>query len=216
MSFLQYPQNLVSSESLSLGNIHISTQLHRLVNNIRTSCFVMVSNGSVQILNGSFLWVIYGMRSKQYLTGHNTFAGEHSDLSTFWTKACSYPGVVLALKAILIVFLTLSSSHITSERHIDNLRVVRRSQDTPFSIQKYLQADWGIMHEAYKVRLSLPATITMIEVWSHQDGTTFDRKFLSLPTHFNIVADSRTHKAYKNRPHFQQTPPLPFTQATWF
>ena len=120
-----------------------------------------------------------------------------------------------ALKAILTVFShPLSSSHITSALHIDNLGVVRRSQDTPFSIQQCLQPDWDIMHAAYNIRLSLPAIITVLHVQSHQDNTTADLISLPLSAHLNIVADSETHQTYKTRPHFQQTPSLPSSQAT--
>ena len=70
------------------------------------------------------------------------------------------------------------------------------------------------MHEAYNVRLSLPAIITVLHVWGHQDNTTTDLTSLPLSAHLNIDADDGTHQAYKIRPHFQQTPPLPSTQAT--
>ena len=175
----------------------------------------MASNGSVQSPNGSFSWVIYGMRSKQYLTGHNTLTGKHSDLSAFQTEACGYLGVLSALKAILTVFpLPSLSSHKTSEIHIDNLGVVRRSQDTPFSIQQCLQPDWDIMHAAYNVRLSLTAIITVLHIRGHQDNTTPDPTSFPLSAHLNIVADDGTHQAYKTRPNFQQTPSLPSHQST--
>ena len=215
ISFQINLQDRDPTESFFLGNISITTQLHKLVNNIHKSCFAMASDGSVRSPNGSFSWVIYGMRSKQYLTSHNAHTGGHSDLSTFWTEACGYLGVLSALKAILTVFpLPPFSSHITSEPHIDNLGVVRRSQDTPFSIQQCLQPDWDIMHAAYNVRLSLLAIITVLHVWGHQDNTTADLNSLPLSAHLNIVVDSGTHQAYKNRPHFPQTLPLPSTQAT--
>ena len=52
------------------------------------------------------------MRSKQYLTGHNTLTGGHSDLSTFQTEACGYLGILSALMTIFTVFpLPLFSSH---------------------------------------------------------------------------------------------------------
>jgi hypothetical protein len=69
------------------------------------------------------------------------------------------------------------------------------------------------MHEAYKVRAVLPATITVLHVQSHQDETTSDPNSLSLAAHLNIFADSRTHQVYKDCPHFHQTPLLPSTQA---
>ena len=70
------------------------------------------------------------------------------------------------------------------------------------------------MHEAYNVRLSLPAIITVLHVRGHQDNTTSDLTSLPLSARLNIVADSGTHQAYKTSPHFQQTHSLPSTQAT--
>ena len=148
-------------------------QLHKLVTDTHNSCFAMASDGSVRSPNGSFEWVLYGTQSKIHLTGHNTLTGGHLDLSTFQAEACGYLGAPYALKAILTTFPPLpDSSHITSDLHIGNLGIVRRSQDTLFSIQQSLQPDWDIMHEAYKVRESLPATITVLHVQSHQDETT--------------------------------------------
>ena len=85
-SFQQYRQDQAPSESFFLVNINIPTHLNKLVNNIHKGCFTMTSDGSVQSPNGSFSWIIYGMRSKQYFTGHNTHTGGHSDLSTFRTE----------------------------------------------------------------------------------------------------------------------------------
>jgi hypothetical protein len=151
---------------------------------------------------------------QRYLTGHTTLNGGHLDLSTLQAEACSYLGALYALKAILTTFPPLpNSSHITSNLHIDNLGIVRHSQDTPFSIHLCLQPDWDIMHKACKVRATLPATITVLHVHSHQDETSSDPNSLSLPAHLNIFADSRTHKAYKDCPHSHQIPLLPSTQA---
>ena len=82
-SFQQYLQDRAPPEAFFLGNINIPTQLHELVNDIHKSSFAMAFDGSVRIPNGSFSWIIYGMRSKQYLTGLNTLTGGHSHLSTF-------------------------------------------------------------------------------------------------------------------------------------
>ena len=70
------------------------------------------------------------------------------------------------------------------------------------------------MHAAYNVRLSLPAIITVLHVWGHQDKTKADFTSLPLSAHLNIVADDGTHQVYKTHPHSQQTSPLPSTQAT--
>jgi hypothetical protein len=69
------------------------------------------------------------------------------------------------------------------------------------------------MNKAYKVRATLPATITVLHVQSHQDETSSDPNSLSLPVYLSNFADSRTHKAYKDCPHFHQTQLLPSTQA---
>ena len=70
------------------------------------------------------------------------------------------------------------------------------------------------MHEAYKVRLSLPVTIIVLHVQCHQDKSTSNPESLSIPAHLNIVAGLGTHQANKNHPHFQQTPSLPSIQGT--
>jgi hypothetical protein len=197
-----------------LGQIYIPSQLHKLVSDIHNSRFTMASDGSVRAPNGSFVWVLYSTQSQIHLTGHNTLTGGHLDLSTFQAEAWGYLGALYALKAILTTFPPLpNSSHITSDLHIDNLGIVRHSQDTSFSIQQSLQPDWDIMHEAYTVRAILPATITVLHVQSHQDEASSDPNSLSLPAHLNIFADSRTHQAYKTCPHFNQTPFLSSTQA---
>ena len=54
----------------------------------------------------------------------------------------------------------------------------------------------------------------MLHVRGHQDNTTSDLTSLPLSAHLNIVVDSGTHQAYKTCSLFQQTPPLPSTQAT--
>jgi hypothetical protein len=213
-SFQDHLQSLPPTETFFLGKMSIPSQLHKLVSDIHNSCFAMASDGSVQALNGSFAWVLYGTQSQIHLTGHNTLTGGHSDLSTFREEACGYLGALYALQAILTTFPPLPNSpHITSNLHVDNLRVVRRSQDTPFSIQQCLQPDWDIIHKTYKVRASLPATITVLHVQSHQDETSLDLNSLSLAAHLSIFADSRTHKAYKDCPHSHQTPLLPSTPA---
>jgi hypothetical protein len=213
-SFQDHLQSLPSTETFFLGKISIPSQLHKLVSDIHNSRFAMASDGSVRAPNGSFALVLYGTQSQIHLTGHKTLSGGHLDLSNFRAEVCGYLGALYALKAILTTFPPLPNSpHITSNLHIDNLSIVRRSQDTPFSIQQCLQPDWDIMHEAYKVRESLPATITVLHVQSHQDETSSNPNSLSLAAHLNMFADSRTHKAYKDCPHFHQTPLLPSTQA---
>ena len=73
----------------------------------------------------------------------------HSDLSSFCTEACCYLGALYALQAILKAFLLpINSPPIYTNIHIDNLGVINRSSNTPFSIQQCLLPDWDI----FKIR----------------------------------------------------------------
>ena len=213
-SFQEHLQCLPSNVSFFLGNISIPTQLHKLVSDIHNSCFAIASDGSVHAPNGSFSLVLYCTQSQIHLTGHNTLTGGHLDVSTFQAEACRYLGALHALKVILTTFSPQPHSpHITSDPHKDNLRVVKCSQDTPFSIQQCIQPDWDIMHKVYKVRVTIIAIIIVLDVHSRQDKTPSDPNSLSLPAHLNIFVDSRMHQAYIDCPHFHQTPLLPSTQA---
>ena len=68
----------------------------------------------------------------------------------------------------------------------------------------------GFRHhaQAYKVRVALLATITILHVQCHQDKTTSDPNSLSLPAHLNIFADYRTHQAFIG---FSSLPPNTIT-----
>ena len=174
----------------------ILSQLQKLVANIHNSRFAMTLDGSVHAPNGSFSWVINGTYSKAFLKGYNTLTGGNSDLSTFRTEAYGYLGTIYALETVFTCFPPCTNAtYITSELHIDNVGVVKRSHDTPFSIQQCLQPDWDIMHEAYTVRLSFLATISVLHVKSHQDETTSNPNTLPLPAQINIMADLGTHQA---------------------
>ena len=73
----------------------------------------------------------------------------HSDLSSFCTEACGYIRALYALWAILKVFLlSINSPPIYTNIHIDNIGVINRSSNTPFSIQQCLLPDWDI----FKIR----------------------------------------------------------------
>jgi hypothetical protein len=172
----------------------------------------MASDGSVRAPNGSFAWVIYGIASKTHWSGHNTIAKGHSDLSSFCTEPCTYLGALYALRAILTAFpLPRNSPPIHTTIHIDNSGVVSKSSNTPFSIQQCLLPDWDIFNEASQVCLTIPGTIKVQHIKSHQDRDTNPPKTLPLPARLNILADSETHKAYTTYPIFHQAPFLPST-----
>ena len=72
------------------------------------------------------------------------------------------------------------------------------------------------MYKAYKVRAILPATITVLNVQSHQDKAISNPKSPSLPAHLNMIAESRIYHAYKDSPHFHQPPLLPPLKQSWY
>ena len=85
-------------------------------------------------------------------SSHNAIAKRHSDLSSFCTEACGYLWVLYALSALLQAFLPTTTSLVYTNIHIDNLGVVQRSSNTPFSIQDRLLPDWGSFNEAMQVQ----------------------------------------------------------------
>ena len=104
----------------------------------------MASDGSVRAPNGSFAWVIYGMKSETHWSGHNTIAKGHSDLSSFRAEACGYLGALYALRALLQAFPSPENSPVYTTIHIDNLGVVQRSSIT----LSLILPDWDIFNEA--------------------------------------------------------------------
>lgn len=107
------------------------------------------------------------------------------------------------------------SLQIKSDLHIDSFGVVKGSQDTPFSIQQYLQSHLDVMHIQYRGRLILPATINVLNVLSYKDKSVSSLNSLShfLQAHLNIIADSVTHLAHKDCPLCHQTLILSFSQT---
>lgn len=72
--------------------------------------------------------------------------------------------------------------------------IVRLSQDFLFSIQQCLQPDCGIMHKAYKVRITCSVIIIALHMQSHQNTTTTDLNSLPLPTistFLHVLTDMR-------------------------
>jgi hypothetical protein len=161
----------------------------------------MASDGSVRAPNGSFAWFIYGIASKTLWSGHNTIAKGHTNLSSFCTEACGYLGALCALRAILTAFpLPRNSPPIYTTIHIDNSGVVNRSSNTLYSIQQCLLPSWDIFNEALQVCLTIPGTIKVQHIKSHQDSDTNPPKTLPLPTRLNILADAETHKDIQPAP----------------
>ena len=171
----------------------------------------MASNGSVRAPDGSFAWVIYSTKSETHWSGHNTIAKGDSDLSLFCTEACGYLGALYALRALLKAFSPLANFLVYTTILINNLGVVQRSSDTPFSIQQCLLPDWDIFNKATQVRHSIPRVIKVQHVKSHQDHDTNTPETLPLPARLIILADAGTHQVYTDCPTFCKTPFLPST-----
>ena len=75
----------------------------------------------------------------------------HSGLASFCTEACGYIRALYALQAILKAFLLpINSPPIYTNIHIDNIWVINRSSNTPFSIPQCLLLEWDI----FKIRPS--------------------------------------------------------------
>ena len=203
--------SLPLSEQYFLGCYIFPPSIQHFISDIHSNKFTMASDGSVQAPNGSFAWVIYGIKSETHWSGHNTIAKGHSDLSSFHTDACGYLGALFALRALLKAFLPPANFLVYTTIHINNLGVVQRSSDTPFSIQQCLLPDWDIFNEATKVRHSIPGVIKVQHVKSHQDNNTNTPWIPPLPARLNILADAGTHQAYTGCLNFCQTPFLPST-----
>ena len=139
------------SEQYFLGHYIIPPNIQHFISAIHSNKFIMASDGSVQAPNGSFAWVIYGTKSETNWSGHNTIAKGDSDLSLFRTEACGYLGALYALRALLKAFPPPANFLVYITIHVDNLGVVQRSSDTPFTIQQCLLPDWDIFNEATQV-----------------------------------------------------------------
>ena len=171
----------------------------------------MASDGSVQAPNGSLAWVIYSIKSEIHLSGNNTIAKGHLDLSTFHTEACGYLGALNALWDLLKAFPPPANFLVYTTIHIHNLGVVQRSSDTPFTIQQFLLPDLDNFNKATQVGHSIPGVIKVQHVKNHQDYDTNTPETLPLPARLNILADAGTHQVYTDCLIFCQTPFLPST-----
>ena len=191
---------LSPSKQYFLGYYTFPPRIQHLISDIHSNKFTMASDGLVQAPNGSFAWVIYGTKSETHWTGHNTMAKGHSDLSSFRTEACGYLGALYALQALLQAFPFPTNSLIYTTIHIDNLGVVQRSRNTPFSIQQYPLPDQNTFNEAIQMWHSIPGVIKVQHVKSHQDHNTNTPETLPLPARLNILADAGTHQAYTDCP----------------
>ena len=201
------------SEQYFLGHYIFPPSKQHFISDIHSNKFTMVSDGSVQAPNGSFAWVIYGTKSETHWSGHNTIAKGDSDHSSFRTEACGYLGAFCALRALLKAFPPPADFLVYTTIHIDNLGVVQRSSNTPFTIQQCLLPDWDIFNEATQVQHSIPGVIEVQHVKSHQDHDTNTPETLPLLARLNIMADAGTHQAYIGCLIFCQTPFLPSTSV---
>ena len=148
---------------------------------------------------------------RTHWSGHSTIAKGHSDLSSFRTEACGYLGALYTLRALLKAFLPPANFLVYTTIHINNIGVVQRFSNTPFTIQQYLLPDWDMFNKATQVQYSIPGVIKVQRVKSHQDHDTNTPETLPLPARLNILLDAGTHQAYINCPIFCQTPFLPST-----
>ena len=158
----------------------------------------------MQAPHGSLVWVIYRTYSGTHWSGNNTIAKGNLDLSSSHTEACGYLGAICVLNAILQTFLPPTDSPVYTSICFDNLRVVQRFSNTPFSIQQCLLPDWDTLNKATQVRHSIPRVIKVQHVKSHQGFDTNTLETLPLPTRLNILANAGTHQAYTDCPIFCQ------------
>ena len=136
----------------------------------------------------------------------------HSDLSSFCTEACGYIRALYALQARLKAFpLPRNSPPIYTTIHIDNLGVVSKSSNTPYSIQQCLLPDWDIFNDILQVYCNIHGTLKVQRIKNHQDSDTKTRETLPLPARLNILADAGTCRAYTDYPTFHQAPSIPST-----
>ena len=136
------------SEQYFLGHYIFPPNIQHFISDIHSNKFIMASDCSVRAPNGSFAWVIYSTKSETHWSGRNTIAKRDSDLSLFRTEACGYLGSLYALRALLKAFLPPANFLVYTTIHINNLGVVQRSSNMPFSIQQFLLPDWDIFNKA--------------------------------------------------------------------
>ena len=135
------PNYYATCRAILLGTLYFPPNIQHFISDIYSNKFTMALDGSVRAPNGSFAWVIYCTKSETHWSGHNTIAKGDSDLSLFRTEACGYLGALYALRALLKAFPPPANILVYTTIHIDNLGVVQRSSDTPFSIQQCLLPD---------------------------------------------------------------------------
>ena len=172
---------LPPSEQYFLGCCTLPPSIQHFISDIHSNKFTMASDSSVQAPNGSFAWVIYGANSETHWSGYNTIAIGHLGLFSFCTEACGHSGALYALWALLRAFLIPTNSLVYTTIHINNLAVVQRSRNTPFSIQQCPLPDWNIFNEAMQVWQSISGVIKVQHVKSHQDHNTNTPETLPLP-----------------------------------
>ena len=182
---------LPPSEQYFLGYYTFPPSIQHFISDIHSNKFTMASDSSVRAPNGSFAWVIYGIKSETYWSGRNTIAKGHSNLSSFRTEACANLGALYALQALLQAFPPPANSPVYTTIHIDNLGVVKRSSNTPFSIQQCLLPDWGIFNKATQAGYSIPGVIKVQHVKSHQNYNTNTPETLPLPARLTHIGRCR-------------------------
>ena len=205
----------VTLRTFFLGLLYIPPSIPHFIPDIHSNKFIMASDGSVQTPNSSFAWVIFSTKSETHWSSHNTIAKGHTDFSSFHTEVCRYLGVLCTLDALHQAFLPPINSSVYTTIHIDNLGVVCRPSNTPFSIQQCLLLDWDIFNETMEVQHSIPGVIKVQHVKSHQDYDTNTLGTPPLQARLNILADAGTHQAYIGSPIFCQALFYPSHQWSW-
>ncbi len=76
--------------------------------------------------------------------------------------------------------------------YIDNLGVIRRSEEKPHSIWHYLKPDTYVLEEARTIQASLPVNLSILHVKAHQDDANVPLSDLPLSSQLNIQADHAT------------------------
>ena len=132
-----------------------------------------------------------------------------------YTPVCSLKAVHTcvksALQAILKAFLlSINSPPIYTNIHIDNIGVINRSSNTPFSIPQCLLPDWYI----FKSRPcnSVALSLGPLRYNTSKAIRTVTQALLRsspLPARLNILADAGYHKHIQTAPLFTKHPLYP-------
>ena len=112
----------------------------------------MALEGSGQAPHGSFAEVLYEITSKTHWCCHTSIFKGHANPSSFCTKVCGYLRACSALHDQLQAFMSPTNiPPIPTNIQTDNLGVVQRSSNTPFSLQQCHHLYWDISNKTLQV-----------------------------------------------------------------